>query len=61
MMSILLLRGKTCEAGLPLTFNQAAFILQFRGTCGVCPGGAMVAQPTCNRQVSGFESPSGLM
>ena len=24
------------------------------------PGGAMAAQPICNRQVGGFESPSGL-
>ena len=27
---------------------------------GLCPSGAVVAQPTCNRQVSGFESPLGL-
>ena len=25
-----------------------------------CPSGATVAQPICNRQVSGFESPLGL-
>ncbi len=27
---------------------------------GNCPSGAVVAQSTCNRQVSGFESPLGL-
>ncbi len=26
----------------------------------MCPSGAMEAQPTCNRKVSGFESPLGL-
>jgi hypothetical protein len=25
-----------------------------------CPSGAVVAQPICNRQVGGFESPLGL-
>ena len=27
---------------------------------GDCPGGATAAQPICNRQVGGFESPPGL-
>ena len=26
-----------------------------------CPSGAMVAHPICNREVSGFESPLGLV